>query len=64
MLPYDIIQCFCPEGGVVLDPFNGSGTPFVAAKSLNRCYIGIDVSKEYCDIASERLSTEEIKKNE
>ena len=60
MLPYDLIECFCPIGGTVLDPFVGSGTTCVAAKSLERKYIGIDVSKEYCDIAEERIRTERI----
>tara|TARA_Y100000034_G_C6875037_1_gene400043 strand:- start:483 stop:1289 length:807 start_codon:yes stop_codon:yes gene_type:complete len=63
MLPYDIIECFCPEDGIVLDPFNGSGTTCVAARSLNRNYVGIESSREYCDIAIERLSTEEINRN-
>ena len=62
MLPYDLIECFCPIDGIVLDPFLGSGTTCVAAKSLGRKYIGIDVSKEYCDIATERLETERIEK--
>ena len=60
LLPYDLIDCFCPPDGIVLDPFNGSGTTIVAAKSLGRNYIGIDISKEYCDIAEERLKTESI----
>jgi site-specific DNA-methyltransferase (adenine-specific) len=62
-LPLDIIECFCPVGGIVLDPFVGSGTTCVAAKSTNRHYIGIDVSNEYCDIAKKRLETENIKRN-
>ena len=57
-LPYDFIQCFCPEGGIVLDPFVGSGTTAVAAKNLNRKYIGIDIAKEYCDIAERRTKEE------
>jgi len=60
MLPYDLIECFCPLDGVVLDPFVGSGTTCVAANSLNRKYIGIDVSEEYCAIARERIGTERI----
>lgn len=64
LLPYDLIECFCPENGVVLDPFVGSGTTLVAAKSLNRNYIGIDVSSEYIKIAEERLSTETISRPE
>jgi DNA modification methylase len=60
MLPYDFIECFCPPDGVVLDPFVGSGTTCVAAKSLDRRYIGIDIAQEYCDIAEERLLIEKI----
>lgn len=60
MMPYDFIECFCPNDGVVLDPFNGSGTTCVAAKSLGRNYIGIDISEEYCEIARERVEKEKI----
>ena len=60
MLAYDMIECFCPEDGTVLDPFNGSGTTTLAAKCLGRNYIGIDVSEEYNKIARERLETEII----
>ena len=60
MLAYDMIECFCPEDGTVLDPFNGSGTTTLAAKCLGRNYIGIDVSEEYNQIARERLETEII----
>ncbi len=57
-LPYDFIQCFCPPKGVVLDPFVGSGTTIVAAKNLDRDYIGIDIAKEYCEITEKRLEIE------
>lgn len=60
MLAYDMIECFCPPDGVVLDPFNGSGTTTLAAKCLGRNYIGIDVSEEYNQIAIQRLNTEKI----
>ncbi len=46
-----------PEGGVVLDPFCGSGTTCVAAKIHRRQYIGIEKMKLYVDIASKRLET-------
>jgi site-specific DNA-methyltransferase (adenine-specific) len=59
-LASDMIKCFCPKGGLVLDPFNGSGTTTLAAKSLDRQYIGIDLSEEYCNIANQRLLTETI----
>ncbi len=45
----------CPEGGIILDPFCGSGTTLVRAKQLDRNYIGIDGKKEYCKMAEERL---------
>ena len=60
MLAYDMIECFCPPDGTVLDPFNGSGTTTLAAKCLGRKYIGIDVSQEYNDIALKRLQEETI----
>ncbi|MBE2256607.1 MAG: site-specific DNA-methyltransferase [Ignavibacteria bacterium] len=59
-IPYDFIQCFCPENGIVLDPFVGSGSTLVMAKKLNRKFIGIDVEIEYCNLARERLEKEFI----
>lgn len=46
----------CPEGGVVLDPFFGSGTTGLVAKKLNRKYIGIELNPEYIKIAEKRLA--------
>jgi len=43
--------------GIVLDPFIGSGTTAVAAKLLNRDWIGIDISEEYCKMANNRISS-------
>ena len=42
-------------GGVVVDPFNGSGTTTFVAKKLGRKYIGFDITKEYCEFAEKRL---------
>lgn len=57
-IPIDFIQCFCPPGGIVLDPFMGSGTTAVAAINLDRSFIGFEISKEYCNIAKQRLELE------
>lgn len=56
-VPLDFIPTFCPDDGIVLDPFVGSGTTAYIAKKLNRRFIGFDISEEYCSIANERLST-------
>lgn len=44
------------KGSIVLDPFIGSGTVAVACKKLNKKYIGIDISEEYCEKARERIN--------
>lgn len=46
----------CREGGIVLDPFFGSGTVGVVAKELNRNYIGIDINGDYCNLAENRIN--------
>lgn len=51
----DHIISWSNEGDIVYDPFIGSGTTALAAKKLNRIYIGSEISKEYCDIAEARI---------
>ena len=58
-IPYDFIQVFTKEGDIVLDPMVGSGSTCVAAKKLNRRYVGIDISEEYCNIAINRIENGE-----
>ena len=45
----------CPENGIVLDLFLGSGTTLKVAKQLNRSGIGIELKKEYIEIAKQRI---------
>lgn len=52
-----LIKYLTDEGELVLDPFCGSGSVLVAAKRLNRKYIGIDINSKYVDIATKRLET-------
>lgn len=44
----------CPEDGIALDPFCGTGTTNYVALHLNRKSVGIDISKEYIDFAEKR----------
>ena len=50
------LQNSCPEGGVILDPFLGSGTTAVAARELNMNYIGFEIDENYYKIACDRLN--------
>ena len=56
-LAQDHILSWSNENDIVLDPFMGSGTTAKMAKLNNRNYIGFEISKEYCDIAEERLKS-------
>lgn len=48
----------CPENGIVLDPFLGSGTTLKVAKKLNRNGIGIELNQEYIQIAKKRIGND------
>ena len=57
LLLEQIIKLVTDENDIVLDPFMGSGTTLVAAKMLNRRYIGIDISKKAVELAENRLES-------
>jgi modification methylase len=56
--PVDLIERIITstEAQTVLDPFMGSGTTAVAARNQGRTFIGIDISREYCNMATARLN--------
>lgn len=47
----------CPKGGIILDPFIGSGTTAVVAQQLGRKHIGIELSGEYLKVAGKRIKS-------
>lgn len=49
------IKAGCPENGIVLDPFAGSGTTLEVARKLDRQYVGIELNKDYIKLAENRL---------
>ena len=55
LLLQQILEITTSEGDLVIDPFNGSGTTCVAAKSMNRNFIGIDMSSDAVELAKQRL---------
>ncbi|MGB0948595.1 MAG: DNA-methyltransferase [Marinirhabdus sp.] len=55
-LARDHINSWTNKGDVVLDPMNGSGTTCISALKLGRAYIGIDISREYCELAKKRIA--------
>lgn len=57
-LPRRCIKLFSFIGDTVLDPFLGSGTTLIASYLNNRKGIGVDIDKEYCDLATKRLQQE------
>lgn len=49
------IDACCPKGGIVLDPFFGSGTTGIVAIKQNKNFVGIELNPEYIEIAKKRL---------
>ena len=64
-LVYDHIYTWSNKGDTIVDILNGSGTTTKMAKLMERKYIGVDISQEYCELAKERLkiSTYAVEKN-
>jgi len=66
MFPEDLVErvlkLFSFKNDIILDPFNGVGTMPVVARRLKRRYIGIDISKDYCIKAEERIKNANIQK--
>ena len=58
-----LILASCPKGGVVFDPFLGSGTTSVVAKKLGRHYCGIEFNEEYALLTQKRLNMADRNKN-
>ena len=54
----DCIKAGCPKGGIVLDPFMGSGTTAIVARKHNRHYIGCEVNPDYKIIQDNRILDE------
>ena len=57
-LPYRCIKLFSYQEDLVFDPFVGSGTSLVVAANLNRKTIGVEIDKNYCELAKERILAE------
>lgn len=55
-----LIRYSAPTGGLILDPFAGSGSTLLTARTLGRRAVGIERSEQYCEKAAERLSMPDL----
>ena len=56
----EIVKLLSVENSIVLDPFCGSGQTCLAAKMLNRQYLGIYLNPKFCDLAVKRIGESEL----
>jgi modification methylase len=59
-IPYRLMKLYSYRGDTVLDPFNGSGQTTKVAFHFKRRYIGIDIVKEYVNLAKSRIIDEPL----
>ncbi len=55
-----LVRAFCPSGGIVLDPFCGSGSSLVAAALVGRSWLGMELSGRHAETAARRLIMREV----
>jgi DNA modification methylase len=58
------IKCFCPENGIVLDPFFGSGVSGKIARQLNRNFIGFEKDEQRVGDFNKKFETQTLFGNE
>lgn len=59
-IPYRLMKLYSYENDTVLDPFNGSGQTTKVAHRFGRGYVGIDIVKEYVELAKMRIASEPL----
>ncbi|MDM3845805.1 MAG: site-specific DNA-methyltransferase [Aphanizomenon gracile PMC644.10] len=60
----ELIKLLTQEGDFVLDPFCGSGTTCIAARNLNRNYLGIEINPDYVNLANNRMEQSDSQQQE